>query len=309
MRTVLLAGGTGGAKLAHGLQQVLPPGELTVIVNVGDDTERHGLLVCPDLDTILYTLAGLADAEPGLGRGRRHAHAPWRCSSDTATRPGSGSAMPTWPPTSRAGELMRDGATLTDATAAMAPALGVPSRLVPATDDRVRTIVETDDGALDFQTYFVQRGQARRGARRCASTEWIPRGPARSRWRLWRGGADRDRAIEPAGQHRPHPGHPRHARGGAGGHSAPRWGSAASSPARPSAGRPIGCSPRSATSRLPVGVAALYSGLLEPLRDRRGGRGAGSADRGAGDGGQRPADGHALRRRSRRAGPFHRWPA
>ena len=67
MRTVLLAGGTGGAKLAHGLQQVLPPGELTVVVNVADDMEWQGLPVSPDLDTILYTLAGLADATQGWG--------------------------------------------------------------------------------------------------------------------------------------------------------------------------------------------------------------------------------------------------
>jgi LPPG:FO 2-phospho-L-lactate transferase len=158
VRTVLLAGGTGGAKLAHGLQQVLEPGELTVIVNVADDTEFHGLLVCPDLDTILYTLAGLADAEQG-----------WGVAADTHT------AMQmlerygeeTW---FRIGDadlathvyrarLMRDGASLTDATAAMATALGVPSRLLPATNDPVRTIVETDAGALDFQTYFVRRRQ------------------------------------------------------------------------------------------------------------------------------------------------------
>src|SRR5436309_5961681 len=67
MKVVLLAGGTGGAKLAHGLQLVLPPGDLIVIVNVADDTERFGLLVCPDLDTILYTLAGLADRDQGWG--------------------------------------------------------------------------------------------------------------------------------------------------------------------------------------------------------------------------------------------------
>src|SRR6266487_553425 len=67
MKVVLLAGGTGGAKLAHGLQLVLPPGDLTVIVNVADDTERFGLLVCPDLDTMLYTLAGLSDREQGWG--------------------------------------------------------------------------------------------------------------------------------------------------------------------------------------------------------------------------------------------------
>ena len=159
MRIVLLAGGTGGAKLAHGLQLALEPGELTVIVNVGDDTERHGLLVCPDLDTILYTLAGLADADQG-----------WGVASDTHTamtmleRYGA----ETWfrigdadlATHVRRGQLMREGASLTDATAAMAAALRVPSRLAPATDDRLRTIVMTDAGALDFQTYFVQRRQA-----------------------------------------------------------------------------------------------------------------------------------------------------
>jgi LPPG:FO 2-phospho-L-lactate transferase len=67
MRVVALAGGVGGAKLAHGLQQVLGPGELTVIVNTGDDLELHGLAVMPDHDTVVYTLAGLADAGQGWG--------------------------------------------------------------------------------------------------------------------------------------------------------------------------------------------------------------------------------------------------
>ena len=67
VKVTLLAGGTGGAKLAHGLQMALPPGDLSVIVNVGDDAEHHGLLVCPDLDTIMYTLAGLANREQGWG--------------------------------------------------------------------------------------------------------------------------------------------------------------------------------------------------------------------------------------------------
>jgi LPPG:FO 2-phospho-L-lactate transferase len=159
MRTVLLAGGTGGAKLAHGLQQVLPPGELSVIVNVGDDTERHGLLICPDLDTILYTLAGLANSEQG-----------WGVAGDTYTAMGmlERYGEETW---FRLGDadlathlhrarLMAAGASLTDATAAMAASLGVPSRLLPASDDAVRTVIETDAGQIDFQTYFVRRQQA-----------------------------------------------------------------------------------------------------------------------------------------------------
>jgi LPPG:FO 2-phospho-L-lactate transferase len=159
VKTVLLAGGTGGAKLAHGFQQVLSPGELTVIVNVGDDTEQQGLLVCPDLDTILYTLAGLADPVQG-----------WGVAGDTYTAMGmlERYGAETW---FRIGDadlathvhrarLMREGASLTDATAAMAGALGVPTHLVPATDDRMRTVIQTDGGEIDFQTYFVRHGQA-----------------------------------------------------------------------------------------------------------------------------------------------------
>jgi LPPG:FO 2-phospho-L-lactate transferase len=158
MKVVLLAGGTGGAKLAHGLQLVLPPGDLAVIVNVADDTERFGLLVCPDLDTILYTLAGLADREQGWGVARdtytalemfeRYGEESWFRigDADLATHV-------------ERDRLMEEGSSLTDATAALAAALGVASRIVPATDDRVRTWIQTDAGEMDFQEYFVRRGQ------------------------------------------------------------------------------------------------------------------------------------------------------
>ncbi len=158
MKVTLLAGGTGGAKLAHGFQMVLPPGDLTVIVNVADDAEHHGLLVCPDLDTIMYTLAGIADRERG-----------WGVAGDTVTAMAQLAryGAETW---FRIGDadlathvhrahLMGEGASLTDATASMAGSLGVPSHLVPASDDRVRTRLTTDAGELDFQAYFVQRGQ------------------------------------------------------------------------------------------------------------------------------------------------------
>jgi LPPG:FO 2-phospho-L-lactate transferase len=157
-RVALLAGGVGGAKLAHGFQQVLPPGSLTVIVNVADDLELFGLHVSPDLDTVLYTLAGLANPETGWGIAgdtfkalpllERYGEPAWFRigDADLATH-------------IRRTHLLRDGASLTDATAAMATALGVASRLLPATDDLVRTFVQTDAGELDFQTYFVQRGQ------------------------------------------------------------------------------------------------------------------------------------------------------
>jgi len=158
VKVTLLAGGTGGAKLAHGFQMVLPPGDLSVIVNVADDTEQHGLLVCPDIDTIMYTLAGLADREQGWGVAgdsftamaqlERYGEEAWFRigDADLATH------------VHRA-RLLSEGASLTDATAAMTASLGVPSHLVPATNDRVRTQVGTDAGELDFQAYFVQRGQ------------------------------------------------------------------------------------------------------------------------------------------------------
>jgi len=159
MRVVLLAGGTGGAKMAHGLQQVLPPGDLTVIVNVGDDTERFGLLVCPDLDTVLYTLAGLADREQG-----------WGVAGDTYTalamleRLGAAAWFRIGDADLaihvRRNELLADGGTLTQVTGVMATALGVASHILPITDDAVRTRIGTDAGELDFQDYFVRRRQA-----------------------------------------------------------------------------------------------------------------------------------------------------
>ncbi|HEX6139976.1 MAG TPA: 2-phospho-L-lactate transferase, partial [Candidatus Limnocylindria bacterium] len=148
-----------GAKMAHGLQQVLPAGDLTVVVNVADDTERFGLLVCPDIDTVMYTLAGLADREQGWGvagdtytalgmLGRYGEDAWFRIGdADLATH-------------LRRAHLMAAGRSLTDATANMAAALGVASRIVPASDDPVRTRVLVDGGELDFQEYFVRRGQA-----------------------------------------------------------------------------------------------------------------------------------------------------
>jgi LPPG:FO 2-phospho-L-lactate transferase len=157
-RVALLAGGVGGAKLAHGFQQVLPAGGLTVIVNVADDLELFGLHVSPDLDTVLYTLAGLANPETGWGIAgdtfsalsllERYGEPAWFRigDADLATHV-------------RRTHLLREGASLTDATTAMASALGVASRIVPATDDPVRTLVQTDAGELDFQTYFVRRGQ------------------------------------------------------------------------------------------------------------------------------------------------------
>ena len=158
MKVTLLAGGTGGAKLAHGLQAVLPPGDLTVVVNVGDDAEHHGLLVCPDLDTVMYTLAGLANREQGWGVAGDTFTAMallGRYGADTWFRIGDADLATHV----RRAHLMAGGASLTDATKAMASALGVPSQLIPATDNRLRTRLATDAGDLDFQAYFVERRQ------------------------------------------------------------------------------------------------------------------------------------------------------
>jgi LPPG:FO 2-phospho-L-lactate transferase len=158
VRTVLIAGGTGGAKLAHGFAQVLAPGELTVAANVADDLELHGLHVSPDVDAILYTLAGLIDAERGWGlRGDTFTALEMlgRLGAPTWFRLGDGDIATHVERTRR----LRAGESLTDATAALAAALGVTARVLPATDDRLRTVVETDDGDLDFQTYFVARRQ------------------------------------------------------------------------------------------------------------------------------------------------------
>jgi LPPG:FO 2-phospho-L-lactate transferase len=158
MRVVCLAGGVGGAKLADGLQQVLAPGELTVVVNTGDDFERHSLLICPDHDTVAYTLAGVADPVQGWGL----ADETWQV-MDQLARLG----QETW---FRIGDrdlathLLRaerrgNGVRLTQIALELQHGLGVPSRILPMTDERVRTTVRTDDGWLDFQDYFVRLRQ------------------------------------------------------------------------------------------------------------------------------------------------------
>jgi LPPG:FO 2-phospho-L-lactate transferase len=165
-RVVVLAGGYGGAKLTHGLAMVAgasswggAPFELSAIVNTGDDLELHGLLVCPDLDTVLYTLAGLANENTGWGL---------RDETWSAAEMLDRLGTPTW---FRIGDRdmathllrsarLREGARLTEIEAVLALALGVPARLLPMTDARVRTELRTDVGWLEFQEYFVHRGHA-----------------------------------------------------------------------------------------------------------------------------------------------------
>lgn len=158
MKVTLLAGGTGGAKLAHGFALLEPAVELSIIANVADDAEIHGLHVSPDIDALMYTLAGLADAERG-----------WGIRGDTLTAHAMFAryGAPTWFTIGDAdlathverSRRLAEGASLTDATAAMATALGIGARILPATDDRLRTIVETDAGDLEFQEYFVHHRQ------------------------------------------------------------------------------------------------------------------------------------------------------
>jgi len=154
---VELAGGVGGARLAHGLQAHLGS-RLTVVVNVGDDLERHGLLVCPDQDTVLYTLAGIGNEELGWGvAGETFAAAEMleRLGEETWFRLGDRDLATHVRRTKR----LRDGARLTEVAGELARSLGVPATILPVSDDAVRTEVRTDDGWLEFQEYFVHRHQ------------------------------------------------------------------------------------------------------------------------------------------------------
>ena len=159
MRVAVLGGGVGGAKLADGLQAVLPHGALAVIVNTGDDLVLHGLHVSPDLDTVMYTLAGMANPETGWGlRDETWSAAALleRYGSDTWFRLGDRDLATHIVRTVR----LAGGTTLTEATRDLAAALGVPSRVLPMSDAPVRTRLRTDVGWLDFQDYFVRRRHA-----------------------------------------------------------------------------------------------------------------------------------------------------
>ena len=155
MTVLALTGGVGGAKLALGLARVLSPDEVVFVVNTGDDFEHFGLPICPDLDTLVYTLAGLASDSAGWGRKDET----WRF-METLERLGG----ETW---FRLGDrdlalhvrrraLLAAGLGLTAATAALAPSLGVQHAVLPMTDDPVRTRVLTPEGPLAFQHYFVR---------------------------------------------------------------------------------------------------------------------------------------------------------
>ncbi|MEW6028247.1 MAG: 2-phospho-L-lactate transferase [Chloroflexota bacterium] len=156
MKIVALAGGVGGAKLAHGLAQILPPEDLTIIVNTGDDFEHLGLYICPDLDTVCYTLAGLANPETGWGR----AGETWNAMANIKRLGGldwfnlGDNDLATHLERTR---RLKEGQSLSQITRDFCAAWGVRHTVLPMSDDPVRTIVETDEGDLPFQEYFVHR--------------------------------------------------------------------------------------------------------------------------------------------------------
>jgi LPPG:FO 2-phospho-L-lactate transferase len=153
---VALCGGVGGAKLAHGLAMALPPGELTVIVNTADDFKHLGLHICPDLDSVMYALAGISDPVRGWGR---------RDETWTFMDALKGLGGESW---FRLGDRdlalhverswrLAQGARLSEVTTHLCQALGIAVRVLPMSDDPVRTRVLTVEGWLDFQEYFVHR--------------------------------------------------------------------------------------------------------------------------------------------------------
>jgi LPPG:FO 2-phospho-L-lactate transferase len=155
VKTVILAGGTGGAKLAAGFQSLLPAGDLTVIANTADDDEFWGLLVSPDVDATIYRLAGVFDDAAGYGQ-----------KDDTfeALEALGRLGEPTW---FRIGdrdlathvlraEMLSRGCRVTDTALELCRRFGLPTRVLPMTDDKVRTRFATDRGMLSFQEYFVR---------------------------------------------------------------------------------------------------------------------------------------------------------
>jgi LPPG:FO 2-phospho-L-lactate transferase len=157
VKVAVLSGGVGGARFVRGLVDAVDPSGVTVIGNVGDDLEVLGLHISPDLDSILYALADLNDEERGWGR----ANETWNALEAAAELGGDA-----W---FRLGDrdlglhlvrtdALRRGESLSAATAGLAKALGIEVRILPATDDRLRTWIQTDAGELEFQDWFVRRG-------------------------------------------------------------------------------------------------------------------------------------------------------
>ena len=155
MKVLAITGGVGGAKLALGLASILGPNELEFLVNTGDDFEHFGLHISPDVDTLLYTLAGLASQDHGWGRSDES----WNCLESIRTLNGE-----TW---FQLGDkdlglhltrtqMLRNRHSLTDVVQHLSKCLGISHRIYPMSDSPVRTIVETTTGEMEFQQYFVK---------------------------------------------------------------------------------------------------------------------------------------------------------
>jgi len=156
MKLLALAGGVGGAKLASGLAESLPPDDLTIVVNTADDFEHFGLYICPDLDTVCYSLAGLADRSTGWGR----ADETWQALTNVARLGG-----PVW---FRLGDQdlathlertrrLKEGQSLSEVVRSFCQAWGIKQRILPMADQPIRTVVRTaNSGDLAFQDYFVR---------------------------------------------------------------------------------------------------------------------------------------------------------
>lgn len=157
-RVTLLCGGVGGAKLALGLAHVLPPAQLRIIVNTGDDFWHYGLRVCPDIDTVLYTLAGIANPQTGWGL-----HGDTQCVLDTLRERYGMDAWFQLGDADIATQLFRNerlhtGLSLSETVAEQAHHLGVAPSILPMCDEPLPTMLDCiDEGELDFQTYFVRR--------------------------------------------------------------------------------------------------------------------------------------------------------
>lgn len=156
---VALAGGVGGAKLAHGLQMALPSGALSVVVNTGDDFSLWGLSISPDLDTVMYTLGGVSNREQGWGlegdswNGMEMMQ---RYGRDTWFRLGDRDVATHMLRT----QMLAQGRTITEVTADLSASLDIPSRILPMCDEQIETMIRTPDGLLDFQQYFVAHRHA-----------------------------------------------------------------------------------------------------------------------------------------------------
>lgn len=156
MNLTVLAGGVGAARFLEGVVQVVPQEDITVVSNTGDDEEFFGLRVSPDIDIVIYTLAGAVDAEKGWGLAGETYHALdalARFGYETWFHLGDGDLATLTHRT----QLLRAGATLSEATRSIVDAFGLRLTLLPVSNDRIRTLVETDAGTLSFQEYFVKR--------------------------------------------------------------------------------------------------------------------------------------------------------